>query len=198
MPLHTYSQGMAMRLAFAATTAFANDILAMDEWIGAGDAAFQEKIIARMNDFLHASTIVVVASHSVNLLRRLANKAIWLEQGRVRSIGGPDIIDEYETSVSTWGLDPVLLGVVRGGRGLWLHGAANDDGVRLLWNVSTNAGDLQLVLRRPDGSRQVVRPLIQRCGAWPMAPWVRPGMQFEIVSPRADDAFASLSVPANA
>jgi lipopolysaccharide transport system ATP-binding protein len=54
MPLQTYSQGMAMRLAFAATTAFSNDILVMDEWIGAGDAGFQEKIIARMTDFLHA------------------------------------------------------------------------------------------------------------------------------------------------
>lgn len=197
MPLHTYSQGMAMRLAFAATTAFANDILAMDEWIGAGDAAFQEKIIARMNDFLHASTIVVVASHSANLLRRLANKTIWLEQGRVRKIGGPELIDEYETSVSTWGLAAPLLETVRGGRGLWLH-APEGDAARLLWNVATNAGDLQLVLKRPDGSRQVVRPLVQRCGAWPLAPWAQAGMQFEIVSPREEDAFASLALPATA
>ena len=98
MPLQSYSQGMAMRLAFAATTAFSNDILVMDEWIGAGDAGFQEKIVARMNDFLHASTIIVVASHSTSLLRRIANKAIWLEHGRVRMAGGIDVIDEYEAN----------------------------------------------------------------------------------------------------
>src|SRR3546814_4573682 len=70
MPLHTYSQGMAMRLAFAATTAFSNDILVMDEWMGAGDANFQEKIIGRMTAFLHASPLVVLPSHSPRLDRK--------------------------------------------------------------------------------------------------------------------------------
>ena len=87
MPLHTYSQGMAMRLAFAATTALSNDILVMDEWIGAGDASFQEKIIERTNEFVERSRILVVASHSAALLRRIANRAAWLEHGRIRMVG---------------------------------------------------------------------------------------------------------------
>ena len=52
MPLQTYSQGMAMRLAFAVTTHFSNQILVMDEWIGAGDAQFSEEIVDRTSGFV--------------------------------------------------------------------------------------------------------------------------------------------------
>ena len=57
MPLHTYSQGMALRLAFAITTTFTHDVLVMDEWIGAGDAYFQEKVVARMNSLIEQAHI---------------------------------------------------------------------------------------------------------------------------------------------
>ena len=196
MPLHSYSQGMAMRLAFAATTAFTNDILVMDEWIGAGDASFQEKIIARMNDFLHATTIIVIASHSANLLRRIANRVVWLEHGRVRTMGGTEVIDEYEAAVLSESLSPEVRERVRVGRGLWqlpagtIHGAPS----QLLWNVSGTTDDLQLVVRRDDGPPHIVRPLVQRCGAWPLAPWVRDGMRFEIASPRLGSSAASCIV----
>lgn len=185
MPIHTYSQGMAMRLAFAATTAFSNDILVMDEWIGAGDAGFQEKIVGRMTDFLHENTIVVVASHSASLLRRLANKAIWLEQGRVRSAGGIEVIDQYEATISTGALASPLRERVAAGRGLWM--AAADDALpvaHLLWNLPGDLHGLQLCVRDPKAERpQVVRASLARCGAWPMPAWVRPGLQFEVVRP---------------
>lgn len=183
MPIHTYSQGMAMRLAFAATTAFSNDILVMDEWIGAGDAAFQEKIIARMNDFLHANTIVVVASHSAPLLRRLANKAIWLEQGRVRLAGGTEVIDEYETAINASALEPALRDRVIARSGLWLASAgAGLEVPQLLWNLPGDAQGLQLRVEAK-GEMQVIRASVLRCGAWPLAAWVRPGMHFEIGRP---------------
>ena len=193
MPLHSYSQGMAMRLAFAATTAFTNDILVMDEWIGAGDAGFQEKIIARMNDFLHASTIVVVASHSASLLRRMANKAIWLDQGSVRMAGGLEVIDEYEASMSSLAMDPALRGAVGTGRGLWL---ARDGlpATHLVWNLSGDVAGLQLHLfNQLAGTSHVIRANVARCGAWPMAAWVRPGMRFEMVRP-GNDAVATVTV----
>ena len=197
MPLQTYSQGMAMRLAFAATTALSNDILVMDEWIGAGDASFQEKIIERMNDFVHRSRILVLASHSTNLLRRIANKAIWLEQGRIRMVGSVDeVIDEYEGTILPSGLPAALGEVLRAGDGLWVSSA--DDGLlptpHLLWNVRRGGGDLQLYLRNPDASRLVVRTSVQRMGAWPLAHWVRPGMVFEIGSPGREDAVAHFVV----
>jgi lipopolysaccharide transport system ATP-binding protein len=195
MPLHSYSQGMAMRLAFAATTAFTNDILVMDEWIGAGDAGFQEKIIARMNDFLHATTIIVVASHSATLLRRIASRAIWLEHGRVRAMGGTEVIDAYESSVLVESLEPAVRERVRDGRGLWLLPAGVDgDGAQLLWNVPGSMDDLQLAVRRQDGSAQVVRNVVRRCGAWPLAAWVQPGMQFEIRNARTDECAAHCTI----
>jgi len=196
MPLQTYSQGMAMRLAFAVTTAFTNDILVMDEWIGAGDAGFQEKIVARMNDFLHASTIIVVASHSATLLRRIANRAIWLEHGAIRQAGGIEVIDEYEATVSSFGLEAAIRERVLSNKGLWFNGPA--EGLAspyLLWNLSGDTERLQLCIRARDGTRQVLRRTIQRCGAWPVAQWVRPGMHFDIIDPASDEPAAQCSIP---
>lgn len=196
MPLQTYSQGMAMRLAFAVTTAFTNDILVMDEWIGAGDAGFQEKIVARMNDFLHASTIIVVASHSASLLRRIANRAIWLEHGAIRQAGGIEVIDEYEATVSSFGLDAAVRERVRLQKGLWFDPAGDAHATPyLLWNLSGDTDRLQLCIRARDGTRQVLRRTVQRCGAWPVAPWVRPGMQFDIIDPASAEPVAQCSVP---
>jgi ABC-type polysaccharide/polyol phosphate transport system ATPase subunit len=97
MPLRTYSQGMAMRLAFAIATAFASEILLLDEWIGAGDAQFREKIVTRMTSFVESAHILVLASHSTQLLRRTANRAIWMEAGRIRAEGPVDeLLDAYE------------------------------------------------------------------------------------------------------
>ncbi len=87
LPMHAYSQGMAMRLAFAITTAFANHILVMDEWIGAGDVNFQDKVVERMNSFFESADICVIASHNNRLLRKITNRCLWLDAGRVRAHG---------------------------------------------------------------------------------------------------------------
>jgi ABC-type polysaccharide/polyol phosphate transport system ATPase subunit len=97
MPLRTYSQGMAMRLAFAIATAFSSEILLLDEWIGAGDAQFREKIVTRMTSFVESAHILVLASHSTQILRRAANRAIWMEGGRIREMGPVnELVDAYE------------------------------------------------------------------------------------------------------
>jgi ABC-type polysaccharide/polyol phosphate transport system ATPase subunit len=87
MPLKSYSQGMAARLAFAAATSFRPEILLMDEWIGAGDAGFQEKAKKRMNELAEAAGIIVLASHNDNLIKRTCNKLLELEKGKVKSFG---------------------------------------------------------------------------------------------------------------
>jgi lipopolysaccharide transport system ATP-binding protein len=197
MPVHTYSQGMAMRLAFAATTAFSNDILVMDEWIGAGDASFQERIVARMNDVMHASTIIVLASHSGTLLRRIANKAIWLEQGCVRMAGGLEVIDAYEAETTYAGLPAAFREQVRSGSGLWL--STIDEQVQhphLLWNVRGRSDDLLLQVQAADGGPvRVARSMIQSSGAWPLPAWSQPGMIFEIVSRSGRGLVARCIVP---
>ena len=87
MPFRSYSQGMAARLAFAIATTLDPEILLMDEWIGAGDAAFQVKAKQRMDELAERAGIIVLASHSEELLKKTCNKRLELEKGRVKSFG---------------------------------------------------------------------------------------------------------------
>jgi ABC-type polysaccharide/polyol phosphate transport system ATPase subunit len=193
MPLHTYSQGMAMRLAFAATTAFSNDILVMDEWIGAGDAGFQEKIIDRMNDFLHASTIIVLASHSTTLLRRIANKALWLEQGRIRMTGGMEVLDAYETEVARRMLPRGLRELISGRSGMWVAPAGGTD-MQLAWNLETAAQALELRVLPEHGPIKAIRNISAQ-GAWRLPAWVHAGLVFDIYDVAGSTSVASITVP---
>jgi lipopolysaccharide transport system ATP-binding protein len=81
--LRTLSSGQRMRLGFAISTSVQNDIILMDEWVGAGDSEFMAKATARMQDRVGGSKIVVLASHSVGLLRNICNKGLVLEKGRL-------------------------------------------------------------------------------------------------------------------
>jgi ABC-type polysaccharide/polyol phosphate transport system ATPase subunit len=83
MPIHSYSAGMAARLAFAIATSFEPEILLMDEWIGAGDRHFQDKAKARLEKMVTKAGIIVLASHSTELVQRVCNRVISLEHGRV-------------------------------------------------------------------------------------------------------------------
>ena len=84
LPLKTYSQGMAARLAFSVATTLEPEILLMDEWIGAGDPAFQAKAKDRMRDIADRAGIIVLASHNHGLLKQTCNKVLVLERGRVK------------------------------------------------------------------------------------------------------------------
>lgn len=88
MPFKSYSQGMAARLAFATATSFEPEILLMDEWIGAGDAAFQQKAKRRMDELAEKAGIIILASHNADLIARTCNKVLELEKGRVKRFGG--------------------------------------------------------------------------------------------------------------
>lgn len=81
--LRTLSTGQKMRLGFAISTSVQHDIILMDEWVGAGDSAFMAKATERMQSQMGGSKIVMLASHSVGLLRDICNKGIVLEQGRL-------------------------------------------------------------------------------------------------------------------
>jgi ABC-type polysaccharide/polyol phosphate transport system ATPase subunit len=87
LPMRTYSTGMLVRLAFAISTAVTPEILIMDEMVGAGDAAFIDKATARLNGLLDRTRILIFASHNLDLLHRLCNKAALMEEGRLRMIG---------------------------------------------------------------------------------------------------------------
>ena len=82
LPIKTYSAGMTTRLVFAVATSLEPDILLMDEWIGAGDANFFQKAVERLNNILAQSRVVVLASHSVALIKSVCNKLLVLDGGK--------------------------------------------------------------------------------------------------------------------
>jgi ABC-type polysaccharide/polyol phosphate transport system ATPase subunit len=96
LPVRSYSTGMITRLAFAVATAIDPGILLMDEAIGAGDARFADRAAQRMKEFIGRSPILVLASHSEDLIRSTCNKAALMKEGHLLSIGTiDDIFKEY-------------------------------------------------------------------------------------------------------
>ncbi|MEO8996106.1 MAG: ABC transporter ATP-binding protein [Nitrosospira sp.] len=92
LPLRTYSNGMRLRLAFAVSTAVDADILLLDEVIGVGDAAFMKKAEIRMLDLQNRTKIVVLASHSDEVIQKMCNKVLWMDRGRIRAFGPVDVV----------------------------------------------------------------------------------------------------------
>jgi lipopolysaccharide transport system ATP-binding protein len=92
MPLRTYSTGMHLRLAFAVSTIMRPQILLMDEWLSVGDEGFKHKAEARMGELVQTTNILVVATHSRELLMETCNRAIWLEHGRVKMDATPEVV----------------------------------------------------------------------------------------------------------
>ncbi|MBN9220058.1 MAG: ABC transporter ATP-binding protein [Mesorhizobium sp.] len=86
VPFKAYSQGMAARLAFSTATALDPEILLMDEWIGAGDASFQDKAKRRMDELAEKAGIIVLASHDAALIDSFCTRKLTLRNGRVESL----------------------------------------------------------------------------------------------------------------
>jgi ABC-2 type transport system ATP-binding protein/lipopolysaccharide transport system ATP-binding protein len=98
LPIRTYSSGMKVRLAFAVSTAVDAEILLLDEVMGVGDASFMQKAEARLADLHSRSEIVVLAMHSNSEIRKVCNKAIWMDGGRVRAFGPTEeVVGAYES-----------------------------------------------------------------------------------------------------
>lgn len=93
-PVHTYSQGMRLRLSFAVLTADSADILLVDELIGAGDATFLAKARARFMHMVESSSLLVLASHDINTIKSICNKLLYLERGQVKFFG--DVEEGYD------------------------------------------------------------------------------------------------------
>lgn len=87
MPAHTYSSGMLMRLNFALSISIDPDILLLDEWLSVADQSFRDKAEHLMKDLVAKSRILVIASHSMELLGRLCSRGLYLERGVARFSG---------------------------------------------------------------------------------------------------------------
>jgi len=98
-PVRTYSTGMSLRLAFAASTSINPEILVADEVNGTGDAQFALKAKKRLESFLSLDCTMVLSSHSMDLVRNFCNRIIWLRNGEIIADGSTDdVIKEYEKS----------------------------------------------------------------------------------------------------
>ena len=92
LPFRTYSTGMQLRLAFAVSTGIRPQILIMDEWLSTGDEEFRARANQRLTDVVNSAEILVLASHSRDLLLENCNRVIWLEHGRIKDDGEPKAI----------------------------------------------------------------------------------------------------------
>jgi lipopolysaccharide transport system ATP-binding protein len=83
LPIRTYSSGMLLRLAFSVATSVRRDIVLMDEWLSVGDADFADRAARRLEEHLERTSILLVATHSEELARRVCNRRIELRHGRI-------------------------------------------------------------------------------------------------------------------
>lgn len=95
-PIRNYSSGMLARLAFSIATVVNPDILIVDEILSVGDATFQKKSRRRMMELMGGGTTVLFVSHSLEQIRELCNRVVWLENGQIKMIGNVDeVCDAY-------------------------------------------------------------------------------------------------------
>lgn len=87
-PIRVYSDGMRLRLAFSIATEFLSNILLMDETILVGDANFINKARKRIEQSIVNSNIFLIATHSEDIIHNFCNKAIYLQQGKLKYFGG--------------------------------------------------------------------------------------------------------------
>ena len=90
LPVRIYSSGMVVRLGFALATAIRPQVLLMDEWFLAGDAAFMEKARARLEDMVRGAEILVLSTHQPQVVLEWCTRVIRMDQGRVVDDGPPD------------------------------------------------------------------------------------------------------------
>lgn len=101
VPVRNYSSGMVMRLAFSIASMVEPDVLIVDEILAVGDARFQEKSYTRMLELMHKGTAVLLVSHDLGQIRRLCDRVLWLEGGRVRRLGDTqEVCDAYAKASS--------------------------------------------------------------------------------------------------
>lgn len=90
LPVRTYSAGMIVRLSFAIATAPESEIFLVDEVISVGDARFTEKARARITDLMRKASILVLASHSNEIIKTFCDKAVFMKGGEIMFFGDVD------------------------------------------------------------------------------------------------------------
>jgi lipopolysaccharide transport system ATP-binding protein len=99
-PVRTYSDGMRLRLAFSVAVHTRPELMLVDEVLAVGDARFQERCYARLEELQAEGVSIVVTSHHMDQIRRLCDRAVWLSDGVVRAAGdAEEIAARYERAM---------------------------------------------------------------------------------------------------
>ena len=99
-PVKTYSSGMYMRLGFAVAIHVDPDVLLIDEVLAVGDESFTHKCLDKFAEFRRRNRTVLLVTHSLNLVERFCDEALWLNEGRARAMGDPRrVVSSYITDV---------------------------------------------------------------------------------------------------
>jgi len=99
-PVKTYSSGMYMRLGFAVAINVDPDVLLVDEVLAVGDEGFTHKCLDKLGEFRRRGKTILLVTHSLNLIERFCDEALWLDAGRARTHGDPKrVVGAYLTSV---------------------------------------------------------------------------------------------------
>ena len=108
-PVKFYSSGMFMRLGFSIAVHVEPNILIIDEILAVGDQAFQEKCINHIYDMKNRGTTIVLVSHSLDMMRKLCTRLIWMEKGEMRAVGTPEtLIQQYLSFLYERGYQPAV------------------------------------------------------------------------------------------
>ncbi len=95
-PVRTYSSGMYMRLAFSVAINVDADILLIDEILAVGDQHFQDKCFSKLEELRDSDKTIVIVTHNLNSIKKLCNRAIWINNGEVKMDGNcSEIVDAY-------------------------------------------------------------------------------------------------------
>ncbi|WJY14587.1 ABC transporter ATP-binding protein [Pectobacteriaceae bacterium CE90] len=91
LPVRTYSSGMLLRLAFSIISILRPSVLLMDEWLTVGDAYFKEKMSKKLEEMINNTSVLVLASHSKEIIKKYCNKFFLLENGNISEISSSDL-----------------------------------------------------------------------------------------------------------
>jgi lipopolysaccharide transport system ATP-binding protein len=143
-PLKHFSTGMQMRLAFAVAAHLEPEILLVDEVLAVGDLEFQKKCLGKMQDISQTGRTIVFVSHQMNQIRRLCQRAYWIDGGQIHREGpANELVGAYEAAMSD--------GAVRGSR----NGEPNAANTRFIrWAIESSASGAPNILAS-DGAVKV-------------------------------------------
>lgn len=151
-PVKNYSSGMVVRLGFAVAINVEPEILIIDEVLAVGDEEFQARCFQKIEQFRREGRTIVFVSHGLSQVSQLCDDALWLDQGRVRSIGPAyEIVSEY-TGESHQAPAPVGEQVLVVDTNRWGTGEATIDSVR----INDSSGRPASTLRSGDPVRVIV------------------------------------------